>query len=68
MRKYQLSIKLSVFDGSRSQEEGRDLHIYTDGNDIWDVICAGFNEMIERLIQTGKYKPVSSGVKQSEWR
>ena len=68
MRKYQLEMKLSIFDGSRSVEEGKDLVVYTDGNDIWGVICAGFHEMIDVLVKTGRCRPIAFGAKESGWR
>ena len=42
MRKYQITIKFSLYDGLRKPSEARDLNVYADGNDLWGVVCGGF--------------------------
>lgn len=68
MRKYQLTLKLSVFDGTRTEEEGRDLNVYVDGNNIWGVICGGFQELTNALVRAGKHMPLAFGAREVNWR
>lgn len=67
MRKYQLTMKLSVFDGTRSEEDGRDLTVYVDGNDVWGVICEGVRLTIDALTRAGRHRPVAFGATNIKW-
>lgn len=68
MRKYQISIIFGVYDGSRNGQNGNELHVYADGNNIWGVICGGFQRLINVLAEAGHHKPISFGCCEHEWR
>lgn len=65
MRQFQLSINLHYLN-----EDNRpvSLDVYTDSNNIWETICAGFSELIAELQKTGKMELPSFGAKESRWR
>ena len=68
MRKYQMSIIFGVYDGTRSDEDSNELHVYADGNNIWGVICGGFQRLVNALVETGKHLPISFGCCEHEWK
>ena len=68
MRKYQITIKLSFFDGLRKPTEARELNVYADGNDLWGTICGGFHQLVHALVHTGNLPNEPYVVKQHEWR
>ena len=68
MRKYQMSIIFGVYDGSRSDMESNELHVYADGNNIWGVICGGFQRLVNALVETGRCRPIAFGCCEHEWK
>lgn len=68
MRKYQFSLKLHIADDLQKPTEARELQIYTDGNDLWQTIAAGFHELISSLKQTRNYNLPSVVVKEHDWK
>lgn len=65
MRKFQLSINLHYLN-----EDNRPvvLDVYTDSNNIWETICAGFSELISELENKGAMELPSFGRKENWWR
>lgn len=45
MRKFQIGIKMEMFDG----EQNDSLTVYADANNIWEAICAGLHELLTAL-------------------
>lgn len=41
MRKYQVSIKMTIAD----KAPAREFSVYADANNIWEAVCAGFFEL-----------------------
>ena len=68
MRKYQLSIILAVYDGTMSNEDSNELHVYADGNDVWGVICGGFQRLVNALVENGRHRPISFGCCEHQWK
>ena len=68
VRKYQMSIIFAVYDGTRSNEDSNELHIYADGNNIWGVICGGFKRLVDALVEAGHHEPIPFGICEHEWR
>ena len=68
MRKYQITIKMHIVDENTKPTDARNLIVYADGNDMLGTISAGFRELIESLLQSGKMLPLPYVVKDHEWR
>lgn len=34
-----------------------EVSVYADGNNIWEVICAGFDELLQAVKQNGRMLP-----------
>ena len=49
MRKFQISIKLQMFD----ENEPKSLSVYADSNNLWETICAAFHELMDGLEAEG---------------
>lgn len=65
MRKYQITINMHIVDENTKPTEARNLAVYADGNDLLGTIYAGFQELIESLVHSGKLPYV---MRQHEWR
>lgn len=50
MRKIQINIELNMFD----KEKPETVKVYADGQNIWEVVCAGFDELLTGLKEKGR--------------
>lgn len=68
MRKYQITIDMHIVDENTKPTDARNLIVYADGNDILGTISAGFTELVEALVHSGKMLPLPYVVRQHRWK
>ena len=57
MRNVQISIQLELTNEQTINGEKESYHVYADSNNIWEAICAGFDELIGTLKEKGHLLP-----------
>ena len=50
MRKIQINIELNMFDKDKPET----VKVYADGQNLWEVICAGFDELMTAVKEKGR--------------
>lgn len=53
MRKFQLTITLDCFDNPSKKS----VKVYTDANNVWEAVCAGFRRLTDCLNKEGYALP-----------
>lgn len=57
MRKVQINIKMELFGDQAVNEHSEKIEVFADGSAPWEVVCAGFEELIIALKEKGRTLP-----------
>lgn len=63
MRKVQITIQMEIFGDQAVNGQSEKITVYADGNNVWEVICAGQDELIQAVKEKGRKLP-SFGVRE----
>lgn len=58
MRKVQINIKMTMVNDQSINGKIEEVSVYADGNNIWEVICAGFDKLLQSIKENGRSLPV----------
>ena len=66
MRRVQMSISMEIFPKDKN-EKYENLEVYLDGQNMWEVVCAGFDELLCAIKERSGRIP-SFGVREHKWK